>query len=280
MAALAGDFLRGFRGASAPRIAFGAVAQHGCTDGTGRHPSRRLAWLAPAVLLGLAGPALAIVGGREAGASDLARSSVMVLTATGGVCTGLVVARDAVLTAGHCVAGIRANRIRFLDAAGAPILMETRARAVHPAYDPDPVSGRTRSIDLALLRTRVPLPGRLPLARLSTAMPAPGAILSFGGFGAARAGDARSLGRFRVADLPVVAPLGPSGALIWLHAPGRGGCNGDSGGPIASEDGTLALAAWVKDACGGVTQAILLGPQRAWIDHTLAGWGAAARWGP
>jgi hypothetical protein len=31
-------------------------------------------------------------------------------------------------------------------------------------------------------------------------------------------------------------------------------------------------------ACGALTQGILLGPQRAWIDRTLAAWGRAARW--
>ncbi len=33
-----------------------------------------------------------------------------------------------------------------------------------------------------------------------------------------------------------------------------------------------------KSACGGVSQGVLVGPQRAWIDRTLAGWGAAPRW--
>lgn len=128
------------------------------------------------------------------------------------------------------------------------------------------------------MRARAPLPDRFALARLSAATPQAGTSLSIGGYGAAGARDARSLGRFRLTALPVVATFGPSRILVWLQAPGRGGCNGDSGGPIADGGGTLALAAWVKGACGGLTQGILLGPQRDWIDRTLSGWGASAEW--
>lgn len=202
----------------------------------------------------------------------------MVLTSNSGVCTGIVVARDAVLTAGHCVAGIAQNRIHFRDEAGRPVLVEVAARAVHPGYDADAIRGRARSIDLALLRAREPLPARFAAAALSAAAPRAGADLVFGGYGATRANDPRSLGRFRTAVLPVIEPFGPSRILVWLKAPTAGGCNGDSGGPISDATGVLALAAWVKGVCGGLTQGVLLGPQRDWIDRTLGGWGAAARW--
>lgn len=266
--------------AGAERLSRGRLASASRDEGAGGRRASPIfeTCLAAALWLALASPAPAIVGGREAGESVLARSSVMVLTEKGGVCTGLVVARAAVLTAGHCVAGFARNRIHLRDEAGAPVRVEAAARAVHPAYDPDPVTGRTRSIDLALLRLRQPLPARHAPARLSAAMPQAGAGLTLGGYGASRGGDARSLGRFRLAELPVVAPHGPSASLVWLHASGRGGCTGDSGGPISDREGTLALAAWVKDHCGGQTQGTLLGPQRDWIDRTLAGWGLSAQW--
>lgn len=202
----------------------------------------------------------------------------MVLTSGGGMCTGVVVAPDAVLTAGHCVHGITQNLIHFRDEAGKTALIETAARAVHPGYDDDAIRGRTRSIDLALIRTRQPLPARFGAATLSMAMPTGGQSLAFGGYGATRGGDRKSLGRFRLTTLPVVEPYGPSRILVWLNAPKTGGCNGDSGGPISNGAGIVALAAWVKGVCGGLTQGILLGPQRAWIDRTLGGWGATARW--
>ena len=41
----------------------------------------------------------------------------------------------------------------------------------------------------------------------------------------------------------------------------------------------LALAAWMGGTCGGLTQGVLVGPQRGWIDRVLDGWGRGARWG-
>ncbi|GJE79198.1 trypsin-like serine protease [Methylorubrum thiocyanatum] len=230
-----------------------------------------------AILLGAA-PAQAIVGGREGAGIPGAASVVMVLTSGGGVCSGVVVAPDAVLTAGHCVAGVGENRVHYRDAAGRPVLAEVAARLLHPAYDGDAIRGRTRSIDLALLRTHDPLPARFAPAPLSAAMPRAGQSLTLAGYGAARGNDRRSIGRYRGAALSVVEPYGPSRILVWLKAPGAGGCQGDSGGPILDGEAVVALAAWVKDACGGLTQGILLGPQRDWIDRTLSGWGVTARW--
>ncbi len=224
------------------------------------------------------GPAEAIVGGREGADLPGARSTVMVLTSGGGVCTGIVVAPDAVLTAGHCVAGVAENRVHYRDEAGRPVLAEVAARVSHPGYDGDAIRGRTRSIDLALLRTRAGLPARFEPATLSAALPRAGASLMLAGYGAARGNDRRSIGRYRGAALAVVEPYGQSRILVWLQARGAGGCNGDSGGPVLDGEAVVAVAAWVKDACGGLTQAVLLGPQRDWIDRTLAGWGTAARW--
>ena len=59
-----------------------------------------------------------------------------------------------------------------------------------------------------------------------------------------------------------------------------GACQGDSGGPMAAGDAVVAITSWSTAAggqgCGGITQGILVGPQRAWIDQTLAGWKRAA----
>ncbi|GJE59766.1 S1 family peptidase [Methylobacterium trifolii] len=223
-----------------------------------------------------AGPAGAVVGGAEAPAG----AAVMVLSSNGGVCTGIVLAADTVLTAGHCVAGGLEQRVHFRDEAGKPVLVELAARAVHPGYDAGAVAGRRRSIDLALLRTASALPPRFRPVALSAAMPRAGESLTLSGYGAERANDPRSTGTFRAVALPVVEPYGPSRILVWLKAPGRaGGCQGDSGGPVAVGDGAVvAVAAWIGGACGGLTQGVLLGPQRDWLDRTLTGWGRAAAW--
>lgn len=238
---------------------------------------RRAALTVLAAALSLAGrPAGAIVGGAEAPAGG----AVMVLSSNGGVCTGLVLAPDTVLTAGHCVAAGREHRVHFRDDAGAPVLVEVSGRAVHPGYDAGAASGRRKSIDLALLRTATPLPPRFAPVTLSAALSRAGERLTLAGYGAARAGDPRSTGTYRSVGLPVIEPYGPSRILVWLKGDAAGGCQGDSGGPITGPDGAvLALAAWIGGTCGGLTQGVLVGPQRGWIDRVLDGWGRGARWG-
>jgi len=227
-----------------------------------------------ACLLLAAVPARAIVGGTEAPPGG----AVMVLSSKGGVCTGLVLAPDTVLTAGHCAAAGE-HRVHFRDAAGAPVLVEIAARAVHPGYDAGAAKARRRSIDLALLRTATPLPARFAPATLSAAMPRAGDSLTLSGYGAARPGDPRSTGTYRSVALPVIEPYGPSRILVWLRGEAGGACQGDSGGPIAAPDGAvLALSVWIGGSCGGLTQGVLLGPQRGWIDERLGGWGRSARW--
>ncbi|KNY21953.1 S1 family peptidase [Methylobacterium sp. ARG-1] len=238
---------------------------------------RRAALTVLAAALSLAGrPAGAIVGGAEAPAGG----AVMVLSSNGGVCTGLVLAPDTVLTAGHCVAAGREHRVHFRDDAGAPVLVEVSGRAIHPGYDAGAASGRRKSIDLALLHTATPLPPRFAAVTLSAAPLRAGERLTLAGYGAARAGDPRSTGTYRSVGLPVIEPYGPSRILVWLKGDAAGGCQGDSGGPITGPDGAvLALAAWIGGTCGGLTQGVLVGPQRGWIDRVLDGWGRGARWG-
>lgn len=227
-----------------------------------------------ACLLLAAAPARAIVGGTEAPPGG----AVMVLSSKGGVCTGIVLAPDTVLTAGHCAAEGE-HRVHFRDPAGAPVLVEIAARAVHPGYDAGAAKARRRSIDLALLRTATPLPDRFAPVTLSAAMPRAGDSLTLSGYGAAKPGDPRSTGTYRSIALPVIEPYGPSRILVWLRGGAGGACQGDSGGPISAPDGGVpALSAWIGGACGGLTQGILLGPQRGWIDERLGAWGRSARW--
>lgn len=240
--------------------------------------SRSVLALVPAALVLAALPALAIVGGADA----VPAGAVMVLNSAGGVCTGVVLAPDAVLTAGHCVAGPQALRVHYRGPDGAPVLVDVAARAVHPGYDAGAVAGRRRSIDLALLRTAGPLPARFVPASLSTAEPRVGEMLSLAGYGAAKPGDPRSTGTYRSVIVPVIEPYGPSRILVWMQGDRKtGACQGDSGGPVAIPDGSvLAVTAWIGGGCGGLTQAIRLAPQRDWIDRTLSAWSLAARWRP
>jgi hypothetical protein len=227
-------------------------------------------------------PARAIVGGAE-DEGPLARQTVMVLSSKGGVCSAVIVAADAVLTAAHCATGAPQHRVHWKDEDGAPQLVEPSGVAIHPGYDSKAVEARRRSIDLALVRLPQNLPDRFAAAKLSGTDPAAGARVTFGGYGVARSGDARSTGTFRSVALPAAEPYGKSAILVWADGGGKAGaCTGDSGGPVALGEAVFAVATWVGDrrsgACGAYSQGVLLGPQRDWIDRTLAGWGKRARW--
>ncbi|WP_229426489.1 S1 family peptidase [Microvirga alba] len=226
--------------------------------------------------------ALAIVGGAE-DQGPLARQSVMVLSSNGGVCSAVVLARDVVLTAAHCVTGAAEHRVHFRDEAGQPVLITPAAKAVHPGYNPKAIETRQRSIDLALIRIPETLPERFERAILATSAPRKDDAITVGGYGLAREGDAKTTGTFRTATLKVVEPYGPSKILLWARGIGAmGACQGDSGGPMASGNAIVAITNWSSAAkgisCGDLTQGALIAPQRSWIDQVLRGWNRAARW--
>jgi S1-C subfamily serine protease len=225
--------------------------------------------------------ALAIVGGGEdAGASS--RASVMVLSSKGGVCSAVVLAPDVVLTAAHCVTGADEHRVHFRDGSGEPVLIVPAAKAVHPGYDAKAIEKRTRSIDLALVRLPQPLPARFESATLADLRPMKGDSISVGGYGLSRDGDERTTGTFRAADLSVIEPYGPSKILLWLQGKGAGACQGDSGGPMTAGDKVVAVTSWSAgtkaSSCGGITQGILVGAQREWIDRIAGTWRRTPRW--
>ena len=226
--------------------------------------------------------AKAIVGGAE-DEGPLARRSVMVLSSNGGVCSAVVLAKDVVLTAAHCVTGAAEHRVHFRDETGEPVLIAPAAKAVHPGYNAKAIETRQRSIDLALVRVPEALPARFERATLSTAKIPENNPVTVGGYGLSREGDAKTSGTFRTASLTAVEPYGPSRILLWAEGSGTASaCQGDSGGPMSSGTSVAAITSWsspVKGrSCGGVTQGILVGPQREWIDRILKGWNRAALW--
>jgi hypothetical protein len=227
-------------------------------------------------------PSGAIVGGSERN-DGLHDRSLMVLSSRGGVCSGIVLAQDVVLTAGHCVSGAPEHRLHYRGEDGSPVLLVPREKIVHPGFDAKAIGTRRRSIDLALVRLPEPLPARFVPAMLTARRPAKDMLVTVGGYGVSREGEARTSGTYRSADLQAIEPHGPSSILLW--AEGRGGagaCQGDSGGPLLLGQAVVAVTAWAGGeggrACGGLTQGILVGPQRDWIDRITGGWRRTVRW--
>jgi secreted trypsin-like serine protease len=229
-----------------------------------------------------AGPALAIIGGQPGG--PLNSAAVMVLHDRGGICTGIVVAPDVVLTAAHCLPAGAKFRVHYREQ-GEAVMLEPQAIVRHPQFRANAVQERTRSIDLALLRLAAPLPARFSVAALANAgTDGAGSAVTVAGFGLGREGDGTSTGTWRSARLAVVEPYGPSRILLWARgSAGTGACGGDSGGPMLDGSQTVvAVTTWSTGGagrrCGDLTQGTLIAPQRGWVDATMARWQRQASW--
>jgi Trypsin len=230
-----------------------------------------------AALVALLAPARALVGAAPDG--RFADRVAMVLIRGGdsaGFCSALVLSPRILLTAAHCLRPLSNMAVHYRDAAGAAVIIPVDAAIPHPLYRPDAIQARVESIDLALIRTARPLDPRFVAAAIGDGGPPPiGAATIVTGYGAAREGDWSSGGVLRSVTLAVREPA--STVLIWAADPaGReaGACSGDSGAPIWSADGSIAIAivAWAQAphgrGCGGLTQGPLLAPLKRWIEET------------
>ena len=227
--------------------------------------------------LALSGRAQAMVG-PTGDAGGYAAHVVMALAQSGrgaGFCSGAVLAPNVVLTAAHCVASPQATRVHFRDGAGKPALLEVARITRHPGFRADAVKARAKSIDLALIETREPLPASFSPIAIGEASNEVGAVFDIAGFGVARPGVASTSGVLRRARLSLRAPL--SHVLLWLSSDdGAGACTGDSGAPVFANGALVGIVAFAQGqtgrGCGGLTQAVRVAPYRAWIEQTIAGW--------
>ena len=171
---------------------------------------------------------------------------------------------DVVLTAAHCDSGF----IVWRDAAGVRYVANKQARTV-----------ASSSADLALLKLATPVNASIKPALLSAKVPWLADRVSIIGFGEAVPGKESSAGTLRSATLSVREPLINDGLTVWADNGGTAGaCKGDSGGALRLGMGVIGIVTSIVGPCGTVSIAVLLGPQREWIDQTLAAWGRKARW--
>jgi V8-like Glu-specific endopeptidase len=230
-------------------------------------------------LLSLLAPrAEAVIGG--APAPELMRHTVMVLSKKGGICSGALIAPRTVLTAAHCVADRTDYAVHFRTVLNEPILLVPREIIIHPDYVPDAIAKRVRSIDLAIITLNDSLPEPFTPVALSDAMPRTGDDVTIGGYGLTDETKRNSSGTYAAAILHSVEPYGQSKILLWLKGDPiagrnlvRGGCHGDSGGPIFYDKKLVAITTWTTGPkgsdCGELTQGVLIAPQRDWIEKTI-----------
>jgi secreted trypsin-like serine protease len=245
--------------------------------------------LALMVLLSLSAPAAALVGGAETvRGTGAGRHIVMIIGTRGNLCTGTAIARDLVLTAGHCVAPAATYRVLLAD--NKPPGLAIRSIAVHPRYNPkDYASGRVTA-DVALIKLEQPLPANIAPAALAPVQTvAPGDRFVIAGYGATSYGSESGNGTPRAATL--VATGKPGNLQIRLADPaardtraGLGACTGDSGGPAFVESaGTLAVIGVVgwstgpasTAGCGGLTGVTPLAIYHGWVVEQARKMGSA-----
>ena len=231
--------------------------------------------------------AAAMVGG-AAPAGEAGKSVVLFVGSRGTSCTGVAIARDLVLTAGHCVLPGADYKLVEFDAPRPPALKDIANIARHPEFDVNAVLRHRVTADVALLKLAAPFataPATLPPAGSAVAV---GDRLVVVGYGLATPGDGKSGGTARAATL--VATGQPGTLQVRLVDPatkgeraGLGACTGDSGAPVFRESGgrlaVIGVVSWStgannSDGCGGLTGVTPLSRYRDWIVQTAGKLGA------
>jgi Trypsin len=221
--------------------------------------------------------AVGMVGGAQP-AGDAGRAVLLLVGSHGQSCTGVAVARDLVLTAGHCVLPGSDYKLVEFDALRTPALKDIATIARHPAFDVNAAERHRVTADVALLKASAPM-------KNTSATLAPAAAVAVGdrfvvvGYGLATPGNGKSGGTVRSATLAVTGHPGP--LQIRLVDPlskgersGLGACTGDSGAPVFRDIGGRLMVAGVVSwstgphnsaGCGGLTGVTPLERYRDWI---------------
>lgn len=163
----------------------------------------------------------------DAGATDASGQSAL--------CSGTLVAPDAILTAAHCLRPTTPDdgvEIQFQDRAGAPLeTVRSRGWALHP------------TLDAALIHVDSELVGSGAVVPLSVALALPpelgvGSVVQLAGFGYTGNGSIGAR-RFAVSELAQI-----DDETLRVQAGGvSGACGGDSGGPtlVRGADGAVTV---------------------------------------
>jgi hypothetical protein len=237
-----------------------------------------LALLSIGSVLLLVSPAGAITGHAPSAVLN-GRHAVMIVGSHGTFCTGAAIARDLVLTAGHCIVAGTTYKLVEFDTAHRPRLLDVREVARHPQFHLGTLLAHRATADVALMKMAQPLPGAiLPAMLYNGPTPKIGDTLTVFGYGLAIRGDGKSGGTLRAARLAVTGH--PGNLQIRLvdpatggRKPGMGACTGDSGAPVFDGTVLIGIVSWstgpnMGAGCGGLTGVMPLAPYRGWIVET------------
>lgn len=228
----------------------------------------------------------AILGGDEVLAGDaVAASTIGILNLRAGVivCTGSLVSRNLVITAGHCTTEDPADLAivftlklpRSTQEASQIQVRRVIAGQTHPQWPRNDFSSGKNWGDMALLRFDGDLPtGYAPVRILAKAsLLAAGGEATLAGFGwtnGRRQTEATGLNKVVV---KIQDPLFSDMELLFNQREGKGACHGDSGGPAFVEvQGHLVLVGITSrghddpdDSCEHFSIYSSLATQSAWL---------------
>jgi secreted trypsin-like serine protease len=228
-------------------------------------------------------PAVAMVGGAQPPDPAIARHLVLLVGSRGNSCSGVVIARDLVLTAAHCVPPGAEYKLVIFNAAHQPQLNDVAAVVRHPQFDLAVLLAHRATADVALLKLAAALPpafAAAPLARSDRAITV-GDEFIVAGYGVTVRGDGRTGGTARAATLVATGQPGTVQIRLFDPAtkgerPGLGACTADSGAPAFETDqrhAVVGVVSWttgpqLSDGCGGLTGITPLARYRTWIVET------------
>ncbi|KAH8397804.1 hypothetical protein KR222_002159, partial [Zaprionus bogoriensis] len=181
------------------------------------------------------------------------------------ICGGSIIARDVILTAGHCVstqldngtleytpANLLSIRAGSLDRFSGGMLIDVDEVVVHEEYS-------SFWNDVALLKLKQPLIyssqiSAIPLASEET--PAGSAVIVSGWGRLVTGGDVprhlqwNTLSSISKRSCGLAIAVYRDNMLCLAHESGNGACNGDSGGPAILNGEIVGIAGFVVGGCG------------------------------
>jgi V8-like Glu-specific endopeptidase len=220
-----------------------------------------------AALVSLRGPASAITGQAGPAYGSIDRFTVFVRSPKGG-CSGVVLAQDLVMTAAHCLEP---------KGGGIPVegfVSEVRVHGESVAEvvpHPDFRKAERFVGDIALVKLKQPLPAGFVPALLQARTVKEGDRVIVGGFGTADQKD-----QYATLRSGVLVVVSTYIGMFYIRDVPHGGprlaaCHGDSGGPVFTYRGLIALVGIMvggEGDCTGTTRVVPVSQHHEWITET------------